>query len=171
MARPAAGQSSAVRSKRRKRRFSNIVSRTMRCLSQDRQNIVVQKLADLNSCGDQGQDRSPAARNRCTGNSQPSRRDASALDTFPAILANQFIQQQKTELANLQRQQASLRKVRRASSRDAEDPVGDSSLADEARWRDRKGRPGRADGVSGRAGAGAEPDRGPSKHRRAKRCR
>jgi hypothetical protein len=31
-----------------------------------------------------------------------------ALDTFPAILANQFIQQQKGELANLQREQAQL---------------------------------------------------------------
>jgi capsular exopolysaccharide synthesis family protein len=35
-------------------------------------------------------------------------RNATALDTFPAILANQFIQQQKAELANLQRQQVQL---------------------------------------------------------------
>ena len=34
--------------------------------------------------------------------------DAAALDTFPAILANQFIQQQKTELSNLQQQRAQL---------------------------------------------------------------
>ncbi len=34
--------------------------------------------------------------------------DRAALDTFPAILSNSFIQQQKGELAELQRQQAQL---------------------------------------------------------------
>src|SRR4030095_308971 len=34
--------------------------------------------------------------------------DRAALDTFPAILTNTFIQQQKGELAELQRQQAQL---------------------------------------------------------------
>jgi len=74
---------------------------------EDRQNIVVQKLADLNSAV------TKAKTDRLLKESMYRQlasieHDASALDTFPAILANQFIQQQKTELASLQRQRAQL---------------------------------------------------------------
>ena len=71
----------------------------------DRQNIVVQKLADLNSAV------TKAKTDRLLKESMYRQlasieHDAVALDTFPAILANAFIQQQKSELANLQRQRA-----------------------------------------------------------------
>ena len=73
----------------------------------DRQNIVVQKLADLNSAV------TKAKTDRLLKESMYRQlasieNDPAALDTFPAILANQFIQQQKTELASLQRHQAQL---------------------------------------------------------------
>ncbi|RPI53189.1 MAG: hypothetical protein EHM55_14510, partial [Acidobacteria bacterium] len=73
----------------------------------DRQNIVVQKLADLNSAV------TKAKTDRLLKESMYRQlaaieHDAAALDTFPAILANQFIQQQKTELSNLQQQRAQL---------------------------------------------------------------
>jgi len=74
---------------------------------EDRQNIVVQKLADLNSAV------TKAKTDRLLKESMYRQlaaieHDPAALDTFPAILANQFIQQQKTELASLQRQRAQL---------------------------------------------------------------
>jgi capsular exopolysaccharide synthesis family protein len=74
---------------------------------EDRQNIVVQKLADLNSAV------TKAKTDRLLKESMYRQlaaieHDLKALDTFPAILANQFIQQQKTELASLQRQRAQL---------------------------------------------------------------
>jgi capsular exopolysaccharide synthesis family protein len=74
---------------------------------EDRQNIVVQKLADLNSAV------TKAKTDRLLKESMYRQlaaieHDAAALDTFPAILANQFIQQQKAELASLQRQRAQL---------------------------------------------------------------
>jgi capsular exopolysaccharide synthesis family protein len=74
---------------------------------EDRQNIVVQKLADLNSAV------TKAKTDRLLKESMYRQfaeveKNPAALDTFPAILANQFIQQQKSELASLQRQQAQL---------------------------------------------------------------
>ena len=73
----------------------------------DRQNIVVQKLADLNSAV------TKAKTDRLLKESMYRQlaaieKDPAAIDTFPAILANQFIQQQKAELASLQRQRAQL---------------------------------------------------------------
>ena len=73
---------------------------------EDRQNIVVQKLADLNAAVTRAKTerlQKEAAYNQVRGLS-----DRGALDTFPAILANTFIQQQKAEIAELQRQQAQL---------------------------------------------------------------
>jgi polysaccharide biosynthesis transport protein len=74
---------------------------------EDRQNIVVQKLADLNGAV------TKAKTDRLLKESMyrqlsAIQRDAPALDTFPAIMANQFIQQQKAELASMQRQRAQL---------------------------------------------------------------
>ncbi len=70
---------------------------------EERQNIVVQKLADLNSAvtrvkTERIQKESTYQQIRALQN------DRAALDTMPAILSNQFVQQQKTELAELQRQ-------------------------------------------------------------------
>ena len=74
---------------------------------EEKQNIVVQKLADLNGAVTKAKtDRiqKEAAYNQIR-TLQGSR---TALDTIPSILSNQFVQQQKTELAELQRQQAQL---------------------------------------------------------------
>ena len=73
----------------------------------DRQNIVVQKLADLNAAVTKAKTErlQKEAMYRQLSATGP---DAAMLDTFPAILGNAFIQTQKTELAALQRQQAQL---------------------------------------------------------------
>jgi capsular exopolysaccharide synthesis family protein len=74
---------------------------------EDKQNIVVQKLTDLNAAVTRAkteriQKEAAYVQIRSLQNTP------GALDTFPAILANGFIQQQKAELAELQRQQAQL---------------------------------------------------------------
>jgi capsular exopolysaccharide synthesis family protein len=74
---------------------------------EERQNIVVQKLADLNAAVTKAKtDRiqKEAAYNQI----RTLQGNRTALDTIPAILSNQFVQQQKTELAELQRQQAQM---------------------------------------------------------------
>lgn len=71
------------------------------------ENIVVQKLGDLNAAVTRAKTlriEKEALYNQL----QVSQANPAALDTFPAILSNAFIQQQKAELANLQRQQAQL---------------------------------------------------------------
>jgi len=74
---------------------------------EDRQNIVVQKLADLNAAVTRA--KTERIQKEATYNQMKAlQADRSGLDTFPAILSNQFIQQQKGELAELQRQQAQL---------------------------------------------------------------
>jgi capsular exopolysaccharide synthesis family protein len=74
---------------------------------EDKQNIVVQKLTDLNAAvtrtkTERIQKEAAYMQIRALQN------DRTALDTLPAILSNGFIQQQKGELADLQRQQAQL---------------------------------------------------------------
>ncbi|MFN8060146.1 MAG: polysaccharide biosynthesis tyrosine autokinase [Vicinamibacterales bacterium] len=67
------------------------------------QNIVTQKLADLNAAVTRAETQrieKQAAYERLKG----IQSDQEALDSFPAILANPFIQSLKTELASLQRQ-------------------------------------------------------------------
>ena len=74
---------------------------------EEKQNIVVQKLADLNAAVTRAKTeriQKEAAYNQI----RTLQNDRAALDTFPAILSNTFIQQQKGELADLQRQQAQL---------------------------------------------------------------
>jgi exopolysaccharide transport family protein len=74
---------------------------------ENRENIVVQKLADLNAAVTKAKtDRlqKEAMYRQLTA----IQNNPAELDTFPAILGNQFIQQQKAELASLQRQQAQL---------------------------------------------------------------
>jgi capsular exopolysaccharide synthesis family protein len=74
----------------------------------DRQNIVVQRLAELSSAV------TKASTERIEKEAQYKRLlsvaagPGSNLDTFPAILSNTFIQQLKGQLADLQRQQAQM---------------------------------------------------------------
>jgi capsular exopolysaccharide synthesis family protein len=74
---------------------------------EDRQNIIVQRLADVNAAVTRA--RTTRIEKEALFNQLrniQTKRDA--LDTFPAILSNVFVQQLKAELAGLQRQQAEL---------------------------------------------------------------
>ena len=74
---------------------------------EDSENIVVQKLTDLNAAVTQAKTerfQKEALYRQLEG----LRGNAGALDSFPAILSNTFIQQQKAELAQLQSQQTQL---------------------------------------------------------------
>lgn len=74
---------------------------------EDRQNIVVQRLADLNAAYTKA--RTDRFEKEALYNQLKSlQKDRAALDTFPAILSNTFIQQLKSQLADLQRQQAQM---------------------------------------------------------------
>ena len=74
---------------------------------EDRQNIVVQRLADLNAAVTRA--KTERLQKEATYRQlSASADDPAAVTTFPAILANTFIQQQKTELAALQRQKAQM---------------------------------------------------------------
>jgi capsular exopolysaccharide synthesis family protein len=71
------------------------------------QNIVVQKLSDLNSAVTKAKTErleKESMYRQLTG----IQNNPAELDTFPAILSNQFIQQQKAALAQLQRDQAQM---------------------------------------------------------------
>jgi polysaccharide biosynthesis transport protein len=70
----------------------------------DRENIVVQKLTDLNGAVTQA--KTERLQKEALYNQLTSLRsnNSAALDTFPAILSNTFIQQQKAELQQLQSQ-------------------------------------------------------------------
>ena len=74
---------------------------------EDKQNIVVQKLADLNAAVTRA--KTERIQKEATFNQiKAVQGDRNAVDSIPAILSNSFIQQQKSELADLQRQQAQL---------------------------------------------------------------
>ena len=74
---------------------------------EDRQNIVVQRLADLNAAVTRA--RTERIEKEAMYNQIRSiQSNRAALDTIPAIVANRFIQDLKTELASLQRQEAQL---------------------------------------------------------------
>ncbi len=74
---------------------------------EERQNIVVQKLADLNAAVTKLKTER-IQKEAAYLQIKAAQNDRTALDTIPAILASGFIQQQKSELANLQRQRAEL---------------------------------------------------------------
>jgi capsular exopolysaccharide synthesis family protein len=74
---------------------------------EDRENIVVQKLADLNAAVTRAKTER-LEKEAMYRQLQAAEHDAALLDTFPAILGNAFIQQQKSELAGLQRQHVQL---------------------------------------------------------------
>jgi len=72
---------------------------------EDRENIVVQKLADLNAALTKAKtDR--IQREAVYNQLRESQQNPALLDTFPAILSNGFIQTQKAELSTLQQQLA-----------------------------------------------------------------
>ena len=74
---------------------------------EDRQNIVIQRLADLNAAVTRA--RTDRIEKESTYNQIRSiQNDRAALDTFPAILNNSFIQQLKVQQSDLQRQRAQL---------------------------------------------------------------
>ena len=74
---------------------------------EDRQNIVVQRLADLNAAVMKARtDR--IEKQSMHDQIQKIHTNRAALDTFPAVLNNAFIQQLKVQLNELQRQQAQL---------------------------------------------------------------
>jgi succinoglycan biosynthesis transport protein ExoP len=74
---------------------------------EDRQNIVVQKLGDLNAAVTRAKTER-IQKETAFIQIQAVHKDPNALDTIPAIISNSFIQQQKSVLADLQRQQAQL---------------------------------------------------------------
>jgi capsular exopolysaccharide synthesis family protein len=73
----------------------------------DRENIVVQKLADLNTAVTRAKTER-FQKEALYKQLQALAKDGSPLDSFPAILTNSYIQQQKAELSQLQTQYAQL---------------------------------------------------------------
>ena len=74
---------------------------------EERQNVVVQRLADLNSAltrANTTRIQKEAAYDQVRGIQE----NPAAIDEVPLILSNPFVQQQKTELAQLERQRAQL---------------------------------------------------------------
>ena len=130
---------------------------------EDRQNIVVQRLTDLNSAYTKARtDRfeKEALYNQLKG----LQNDRTALDTFPAILSNAFIQQLKSQLADLQRQQAQMADRLGEKHPDMiKQSLGHPEHRGQAERRDREGRAVGAERVPVRPGAGAQPRRGPQR--------
>lgn len=73
----------------------------------DRENIVVQKLEALNTAVTRAKTER-LGKEAVFRQLRAIQQEPGALDTFPAILGNAYIQRQKAELADLQRQQAQL---------------------------------------------------------------
>lgn len=74
---------------------------------EERQNIVVQRLADLNAAVTRARTER-IAKEADYQRLQEIQRNRAPIDAFPAVIANSFIQQLKSELASLQRQEAQL---------------------------------------------------------------
>jgi capsular exopolysaccharide synthesis family protein len=73
---------------------------------EDRQNIVVQRLADLNAAATRA--KTTRIEKEAQYNQLKSLQGTPAVDTFPAVVANEYIQKLKSEIGDLQRQQAQL---------------------------------------------------------------
>jgi succinoglycan biosynthesis transport protein ExoP len=73
---------------------------------EDRQNIVVQRLSDLNGAATKA--KTTRIEKEALYNQLRSIQNNNALDSFPAVLANEYIQRLKGDLGDLQRQQAQL---------------------------------------------------------------
>ena len=74
---------------------------------EDKQNITVQKLSDLNAAVTRAKTER-IQKETLYKQVKAIEHDRAALDTFPAVLSNAFIQQLKGQAADLQRQRASL---------------------------------------------------------------
>ena len=73
---------------------------------EDRQNIVVQRLADLN--GAVTKVKTERIEKEAQYNQLRSLESTPAVDSFPAVIANDYIQKLKSDIGDLQRQQAQL---------------------------------------------------------------
>ena len=73
---------------------------------EDRQNIVVQRLGDLNSAVTKV--KTTRIEKEAQYNQLKSIQGTPAVESFPAVVANEYIQKLKSELGDLQRQQAQL---------------------------------------------------------------
>jgi capsular exopolysaccharide synthesis family protein len=73
---------------------------------EDRQNIVVQRLTDLNSAATRA--KTARIEKEALYNQLRSIQSSNAIDAFPAVLGNEYIQKLKGDLGDLQRQQAEL---------------------------------------------------------------
>jgi polysaccharide biosynthesis transport protein len=73
---------------------------------EDRQNIVVQRLADLN--GAVTKVKTARIEKEAQYNQLKSLQGTPAIDSFPAVITNEYIQKLKSEIGDLQRQQAQL---------------------------------------------------------------
>ncbi len=74
---------------------------------EERQNVVVQRLADLNAAVTRA-NTTRIQKESAYNQVKAALENPAAIDTVPLILSNPFVQQQKTELAALQRQWAQL---------------------------------------------------------------
>ena len=92
---------------------------------EDRQNIVVQRLSDLNSAATKA--KTTRIEKEALYNQLRSIQNSNALDSFPAVLGNEYIQKLKGDLGDLQRQQARAGgQVRRPAPGDGEGALGHS---------------------------------------------
>ena len=73
---------------------------------EDRQNIVVQRLTDLNSAATRA--KTARIEKEALYNQLRSIQSSNAIDAFPAVLGNEYIQKLKGDLGDLQRRQAEL---------------------------------------------------------------
>ena len=73
---------------------------------EDRQNIVVQRLGDLNSSVTKA--KTTRIEKEALYNQLKAIQGTAAIETFPAVLSNDYVQKLKTEIGDLQRQQAQL---------------------------------------------------------------
>jgi capsular exopolysaccharide synthesis family protein len=73
---------------------------------EDRQNIVVQRLADLNSAVTKA--KTTRIEKEALYNQLKAVQGTPAIDTFPAVLSNEYIQKIKVDLGDLQRQYAQM---------------------------------------------------------------
>ena len=73
---------------------------------EDRQNIVVQRLGDLNSAVTKA--KTTRIEKEALYNQLKALQGTAGLESFPAVLSNDYVQKLKTEIGDLQRQQAQL---------------------------------------------------------------
>ena len=96
---------------------------------EDRENIVVQKLTDLNAAVTKAKTER-IQKEAMYNQLRAIENDPAALDTFPAILGNTFIQQQKARAgAAPAAARAAVGEVRRQAPRDRQDPSRRSRAA------------------------------------------